>query len=342
MLWGAAPVWTPAQPRTPAPTRKEAPGMAAEATGRPAAPPGGAVDYRFRAKLDRGEWIVSVEVDPPRAMDLAKGVQVTRMLHEAGVDCIDAGDSPMAAVRMNSVLFCVGVQQQSGVEAIVHFTSRDRNLMALQADLMGAHALGIRSIIALSGDPPSLGQYGDASAVWDVRADGLVELIAGLNSGEDSAGSDVGAKTEFTIITSANPNASDLDAEMAKMQRRADGGAHAFFTQNCFDIGQTERFLERAAVVGRPVLLGVMPLLSERNALFMATQVPGVEVPDAIVARMAEAGDGAAEEGLNIAREYIAATRAGCAGVYLVPVLNRFKRIAGLVRELTAAGPAGG
>ena len=293
-----------------------------------------AVDYRFRSMLDRGEWVVSVEVDPPKAMDLERGVRIVERLQEAGVDCIDAGDSPMASVRMNPVMFSAAIQQRTGVESIIHYTSRDRNLMALQADLMGASVVGIRSMIALSGDPPSLGQYADASAVWDVRADGLIEIVAGLNRGVDSAGNEVGASTDFTIITSANPNAEDLDAEMAKMQMRADRGAHAFFTQNCFNVEQTERFLERAEAVGRPVVLGVMPLASARNAQFMATQVPGVTVPDGILQRMEAAGDGAAEEGLAIAREYIEATRAGCAGVYLVPALGRFQGVTQLVSEL--------
>jgi len=293
--------------------------------------------------LDRGEWIVSVEVDPPKAMDLDKGVRIVERLRDAGVDAIDAGDSPMASVRMNPTLFCVAMQQRTGVESIIHFTSRDRNLMALQADLMGAHAMGIRTLIALSGDPPSLGQYGAgkygaASAVWDVRADGLIEITADLNAGIDSAGSEVGAATDFTIITSANPGADDLDAEIAKMQIRADKGAHVFFTQNCFDIGQTERFLEKAHGVGLPVVLGVMPLASDRNAHYMATQVPGVTVPAAVLRRMEAAGDGALEAGLDIAREYIRAVRDSCAGVYLVPALGRYASVTQLVRELKAGG----
>ncbi|HJN92310.1 MAG TPA: methylenetetrahydrofolate reductase, partial [Dehalococcoidia bacterium] len=214
----------------------------------------------------------------------------------------------------------------------------DRNLMALQSDLMGAHAMGIRTLIALSGDPPSLGQYGSASAVWDVRADGLIEIVAGLNAGLDSAGNEVGAATDFTIVASANPGAEDLDAEIAKMQARADKGAHVFFTQNCFDTAQSERFLEMATVVGRPVVLGVMPLASARNAQYMATQVPGVTVSAEILQRMESAGDSAAEEGLNIAREYVSAVRGRCAGVYLVPALGRYASVTQLVRELKAGG----
>jgi 5,10-methylenetetrahydrofolate reductase len=306
----------------------------AESTNQP-------VNYRFRSMLDQGDWIVSVEVDPPKAMDLDKGMRIVERLRDAGVDCIDAGDSPMASVRMNPALFCVAMQQRTGVESIIHFTSRDRNLMALQADLMGAHAMGIRTLIALSGDPPSLGQYGAgkygaASAVWDVRADGLIEIATDLNAGIDSAGSEVGAATDFTIVTSANPGAEDLEAEITKMQVRAEKGAHVFFTQNCFDVGLTERFLEQAQRVGRPVVLGVMPLASERNARFMATQVPGVTIPAEILQRMEAAGDDALEAGMDIAREYISAVRDSCAGVYLVPALGRYASVTQLVRELKA------
>ena len=146
----------------------------------------------------------------------------------------------------------------------------------------------------------------------------------------------MGAATDFTIVTSANPGAEDLEAEITKMQVRAEKGAHVFFTQNCFDVGLTERFLEQAQRVGRPVVLGVMPLASERNARFMATQVPGVTIPAEILQRMEAAGDDALEAGMDIAREYISAVRDSCAGVYLVPALGRYASVTQLVRELKA------
>ncbi len=296
-----------------------------------AAPP---LDYRFRRRLDAGEWIVSVEVDPPHGLSAERGLEVVAALREAGVDCIDAGDSPMASVRMSPLAFAVAVQERTGVEAIIHFTSRDRNLMALQSDLLGAHMLGIRTVIALTGDPPSLGRYSNASAVWDVKSEGLIELIARLNAGEDSAGNALGAKADFTIVAAANPNSEDLDGEIGRMQAKADGGAEVFFTQPCFDVAVTERFLDRAQAVGRPLVLGVMPLVSERNARFMATEVPGITVPDELVERMAAAGEKAQEVGLDWARDYLQAVRPMCAGVYLIPVLGKFAGVTQLVREL--------
>ena len=233
------------------------------------------VDYRFRRMLDRGEWIVSVELDPPPGLSAEGRLAVAAALREAGVDCIDVGDSPLASVRMSPLSFAVAAQERVGVEAIIHFTSRDRNLMALQSDLLGAHMLGLRSVIALSGDPPSLGRYANAKAVWDVKAEGLIELIAGLNVGVDSAGTPLDGKAEFTIATAANPNNPDLEAELVRMRSKAERGAHLFMTQPCYDAGVVERFLEKAQPIGRPVILGVMPLVSGRNARYMATEVPG-------------------------------------------------------------------
>ena len=301
-------------------------------------PSGTPVDYRFRSRLDRGEWVVSVEVDPPHGLDVERAIGVVARLQAAGVDCVDAGDSPLASVRMSPVLFAVAVQQRTGVETIIHFTSRDRNLMALQSDLLGAHMLGVRSLIALSGDPPILGRYANATGVWDVKAEGLIELVAGLNAGHDSAGNDLGGQTAFTIATAANPNAGDLATEITRLRAKAARGAHVFLTQPGFDAGATERFLERAAPIGLPVVLGVMPLVSERNARYVQANTPGISIGEAVIERLARAGEGAAEEGLAIATEYLQAVRPMCAGVYLIPMLNRFKGITELVRRIKAAG----
>ncbi len=292
------------------------------------------VDYRFRRMLDQGEWILSVELDPPHGLSAEGGLEVAAALRDAGVDCVDVGDSPMASVRMSPLSFALAVQQRAGLEAIIHFTSRDRNLMALQSDLLGAHMLGIRTVIALSGDPPSLGQYGNATGVWDVKAEGLIGLIATLNRGVDSAGNELGAGSDFTIAAAANPNNPDLDAEIARLQDKAQRGAHVFFTQPAYETAPVERFLERTKSIGRPVVLGVMPLISGRNARYMAENVPGVHVPGAMVERLESAGDGAAELGLELAYEFVETVRSWCAGVYLIPLLGRTDGIVRLVRQL--------
>ncbi|PZC49531.1 MAG: homocysteine S-methyltransferase [Chloroflexi bacterium] len=293
-------------------------------------------DYRLRSKLERGEWLLSVELDPPHGLSAQAGLKAATALRDAGADCIDVGDSPMASVRMSAVAFAARVQQQTGLEAVLHFASRDRNLMSLQSDLMGAHMLGLRSVIALSGDPPSLGKYEGASAVWDVKAEGLIELIAMLNAGHDSAGNQIGGQAEFTIAAAANPNNPDLDAEIARLQQKADAGTHVFFTQPTFDIAAVERFAERAASVGRPVVLGVMVLAHARNARFMAQNVPGIAVSDAIIERLDAAGDGAAEVAVDLAQEFVEQVRPLSAGVYLIPTLGRLGGAIEVVRRLRA------
>ena len=194
-------------------------------------------------------------------------------------------------------------------------------------------------MIALSGDPPSLGKYGNATGVWDVKAAGLIELIATLNTGTDSAGNTLDGETDFTICAACSPNTDDLEAEIGRMREKADRGAQAFLTQPSWEVDTTLRFLETVArEVDRPVILGVMPLVSERNARFVATNVPGVRVPDAVVERMSEAGEGASEVGLEIARQYLEQVREASAGVYFIPVLNRFKGVTQLVREFSSGG----
>lgn len=292
------------------------------------------VDYRLRRKLDAGEWILSVELDPPHGLAAEEGVAAAEALREAGVDCVDVGDNPMASVRMSPLAFAAEVQRRTSVEAIVHFAARDRNLMALQADLLGGHMQGIRSVIALSGDPPALGRYANATGVWDVKAEGLIELIATLNGGVDSAGNALGGEAAFTIAAAANPGASDLDAELARLGEKARRGADVFFTQPSYELEVVERFLERAEAIGRPVILGVMPLVSGRNARYMAENVPGITVPPTVVEAMERAGDGAAELGLEMAYEFVQAVRGWSAGVYVIPLLGKIAGVVELVRQV--------
>jgi len=276
------------------------------------------VAYRVRSMLDRGEWLVSVELDPPRGFSAAVGLRTARRLREAGADCVDVGDSPMASVRMSSVAFAVAVQQQTGLEAIVHLGARDRNLLALRADLMGAHMLGIRSVIALSGDPLKAGRYEGATEVWDVKAEGLIALIADLNADMAGEGNASPSAEAFTIAAAANPNNPDLDAEIERMRVKVDRGAEVFFTQPTFEPSTVEAFAERVAAVRKPIVLGVMLLSSARSARFMAG-VPGIALSDSIVERMESAGSEAASVGLEITQTFIDQVRPLCAGIYLIP-----------------------
>jgi 5,10-methylenetetrahydrofolate reductase len=287
--------------------------------------------------LERGDWVLSAELDPPHGLSAEVGLKNAAALRDAGVDCVDVGDSPMASVRMSAIAFAASVQQQTGLEAVIHFASRDRNLMALQSDLMGAHMLGLRSAIALSGDPPSLGKYEGASAVWDVKAEGLIGLIATLNRGLDSAGNELGALADFTIAAAANPNNPNPDAEIARLQQKADAGAHVFFTQPTFDAAAVERFAERAAAIGLPVIIGVMVLANARNASFMAANIPGIAVSDDIIERLNAAGDNAREVAIDLAQEFVEQMRPLGAGVYLIPTLGRLGGTIEVARRLRSS-----
>jgi 5,10-methylenetetrahydrofolate reductase len=300
----------------------------------------GAVAYRVRSMLDRGEWVVSVELDPPRGFSAEGGLRTARRLREAGVDCVDVGDSPMASVRMSSVAFAVAVQQQTGLEAVVHLGARDRNLLALRSDIMGAHMLGIRSIIALSGDPLKAGRYEGATAVWDVKAEGLIELIAELNADMAGEGADLSEEGKgsrsaeaFTIAAAANPNNPDLDAEVERMRVKADRGAEVFFTQPTFEPSTVEAFAERAAAVGRPVVLGVLLLSSARTARFMA-EVPGIALSESIVERMESAGPEAAAVGLELTQAFLEQVRPLCAGIYIIPSMGSMDSAVQLVEGI--------
>ncbi len=292
-----------------------------------------AVDYRIRSMLERGEWVVSVELDPPRGVSAEAGLRTARQLREAGADCVDVGDSPMASVRMSAVAFAVAVQQQTGLEAIVHMGARDRNLLALQSDIMGAYMLGIRSMIALSGDPLKAGRYEGATAVWDVKAEGLIELIATMNADMAKAEKGSGSIEAMMVAAAANPNNPNLGAEIERMQVKADRGAEVFFTQPTFDPSTVEAFAERASAIGRPVVLGVLLLSSARTARFMAG-VPGIALGESVVERMEKAGDEAAAVGLELAQTFLEQVRPLCAGVYIIPSVGGMDSAVELVRSL--------
>ena len=291
------------------------------------------VAYRVRSMLERGEWVVSVELDPPRGVSAEVGMRTARRLREAGADCVDVGDSPMASVRMSSVAFAVAVQQQVGLEAIVHMGARDRNLLALQSDIMGAYMLGIRSMIALSGDPLKAGRYEGATAVWDVKAEGLIALIATMNADVVDGGKGPGSSESMLVAAAANPNNPDLDAEIARMQVKADRGAEVFFTQPTFDPATVEAFAERAAAIGRPAVLGVLLLSSARTARFMAG-VPGIALEESVVERMEAAGSDAAAVGLELTQTFLERVRSLCAGVYVIPTAGGMDSTVELVRSI--------
>ena len=294
---------------------------------------------RLRDKLAAGRYVISVEIDPPRGVNARKAVEGATMLREVGADSINIGDSPMARVRMSALALAVQIQRGAGIETIIHQTTRDRNLMALQADMLGAHALGIRNIIALSGDPPP--EASQSSAVWDVDSTGFIRVLKRLNEGIDFAGNSIGRPTEFFVACAANPTAEDVELELRRVRAKLDAGADVLMTQPVYDAAPLREFFERLGAPGVPVLLGVMPLMSSRNAEFVHNELAGVMLPEDVLARMKAAGEGGLEVGMEIALDQIAETRdiEFVSGIYLMPAFGRYEVVAEIVRRVTTEAP---
>jgi homocysteine S-methyltransferase len=255
------------------------------------------------------------------------------------VDYANVTDSALARLRMGVMSCAALVQQQVGLEAIAHFTCRDRNVMAIQSELIGAHALGIRNILALRGDPPRVGDYPNATAVWDVNAVGLITILANLNRGLDANGTPIGQHAAFHIGAAVNPGADDPAKELRLLGRKVAAGAMFVVTNPIYDPAALERLREIAAEVRVPVLVGVLPLLSLRQAEYLHNEVPGINVPAEVRARLEAAGDRAAELGVELAVEFLEAARSHVQGAYVIPANARYDlaaRVIARVRELAA------
>jgi homocysteine S-methyltransferase len=303
----------------------------------PAPPPAEAApSTRFGEKLARGEFVISVEVDPPKGSNPAKALRGAAQLRDAGVDLINIGDSPMAKVRMSSLALGILIQHQVGLETLLHFTSRDRNLMALQADLLGMHALGARHVLALTGDDLRASTNPPVTTVWDVDSIGLIGVIKRLNEGIDYGGSSIGRATNFLVGCAVSPNHEDITQELARFRRKIDAGANFAMSQPLFSMEQLERFLDRAGELPIPHLLGIVPLESYRQAELLHNEVPGFSIPPVVRERMRLAGDHGAEEGLRIADELIEQARPFVSGTYIITSYGRYDAATALVGKLSA------
>ncbi len=285
----------------------------------------------FAGKLGK-KFLVSVEVDPPKGVNTEKILKNVRRLKEIGVDAINIADSPMARVRMSCTSLAALIKQEIGIETILHLTCRDRNIMGLQSDLLGIHALGIHNVLAVTGDPPVLGDYPQATAVYDVDSIGLVKTIKKLNQGADWVGNSIGSPTFFCVGVAVNPNADDLEKEIDRFEKKAQAGADFAFTQPLYDLEVLERFLKKVSGVSIPIILGVLPLRSYRQAEFMHYEVPGMSVPEEIRHRMREAKDNSAEVGTAVAREILTQAKDKVEGVYLMPSFGRFEVISDVLQ----------
>jgi homocysteine S-methyltransferase len=291
---------------------------ARETTAAPVEPE---VETLLQRKLDAGEFVVSVEIDPPRGGSAESMLELAQMLRTSGhVDVVDVNDSPRARARMSGVMASALIERVVGLETIPHLTPRDSSIAGLESTLLGAHAEGIRNVLAVTGDPPESGDYPGARGVYEVDSIGLSQVITRMNAGEDFNGREIDAPTSFYLGVAVNPAADDLDFELERFERKLAAGARFAMTQVLFDLSFLDTFVERlGGSCPIPLLVGIFYVRSYSLALRLHNEVPGIVVPEHVQARLGDAGPNAAETGLAIARELLEASRERAAGVYVIP-----------------------
>ncbi len=282
-------------------------------------------------KISERKFVVSVEVVPPRGPDPSQAIEIARTLKERGVDCVNIPDGPRATSRMSSMVLAALILQQSEIEPLLHYTCRDRNMVGMQSDLLGMHALGIRNLLLITGDPPKTGDYPDATAVFDVDSIGLTRIVSGLNRGIDIGRRRLSAPTSFVIGVGVNPGAINLDYELRRFEEKVAAGAEFAITQPVFDLKLLEGFLKKVEHLRIPVLGGIWPLVSLRNAEFMNSEVPGGRVPPDVMERMRKAqekgSEAARKEGVAIARETIQNIRQMVDGLQICSPLGKYEMV---------------
>ncbi len=279
------------------------------------------------------KYVITVELDLPRGLDITKVLDGAKAMKARGGDLIDISDGARARLRMNPMAVAHLIQEQVGIEVMMHFACRDRNLLAVQADLLGAHALGIRNILAITGDPAAIGDYPSATSVFDIDSIGLIRILRRFNEGFDLAGNSIGRETAFTIAAAFDPLAPDLRLEKERLKRKAEAGAHLVYTQPIFERGALEESVKAAKSCRLPIFFGLLPLRSSRHAEFMHNEVPGISIPAEIRSRLAEISDEEGRRyGIEVAQQFLAAAKAITDGVYLMPPFGNY-RVAEAVLE---------
>jgi homocysteine S-methyltransferase len=280
---------------------------------------------RIGALIAENSFVTLVEIVPPRGIDCAKEIEGARLLASLGVHAINVPDSPRASARMSAQSLCIQIQQHTGIETVLHYTCRDRNILSIQSDLLGASSIGLHNILCLTGDPPKLGNYPDATAVFDVDSIGLVNIVRRLNFGLDIGANAIGASTNFTIGVAANPGVPDIEQELRRFAYKVEAGAEYAITQPVFDLRLLENFLKRIESFRIPVIAGIWPLTSLRNAEFMKNDLR-VSMPEEIMLRMAQADtpEAARKEGILIAQEMLESVRSHVQGVQVSAPFGRY------------------
>lgn len=286
--------------------------------------------------------VISVELDPPKGLAYERVIEGARALREVGADVISIAENPLAIPRMSNTTLSLLIQREAGIETIVHITGRDRNLIGLQSTLMGLAVEGVKNILAVTGDPPSGDKDSKVKGVYDVGSLDLISLIARLNRGENYYGEDIKKRTAFTIGAAFNPNSQNLPLQVDRMKRKIERGAEFFQTQPVFSRERIDAMLTATKEIGVPILVGMLPLVSHRNAEFLHNEFPGIIIPDEVRGRMARAGDRGIEEGIEITFDLIRYAYPHVAGIYIMPPFNKYEIARDLISRLRAVYPSSG
>jgi homocysteine S-methyltransferase len=292
-------------------------------------------------RLARGEFVISVEIDPPRGFSTHRLLAGAQLLAEAGAHTLNVADSPMARMRMSPWAVCHRIQQDLGLESVLHFPTRGRSLLRIQGDLLAAHALGVRNLFVVMGDPTAIGDYPEAMDDYDVAPSGLIRLIKqNFNAGVDHAGADIGGETSFVVGCALNLGAPDLAREARLLQRKVAAGADFILTQPVYDAAIVRRFRshyqDRFGPLTAPVLAGVLPLYNIRHADFLANEVPGIHIPAAVLRTIERAGTGAADEGIRLAQALVEELAGEAQGIYLMPPFQHYDLAAEVIDYVLA------
>jgi homocysteine S-methyltransferase len=277
----------------------------------------------LQEKLNAGQFVVSVEVDPPRGMNYEKIIAGVIQCKQNRVDAVNIADNPLAKAGMTPLAMANLIKETVQIETMLHVSCRDRNILALQSELMSAFIMGIRNVLCITGDPPVVGDYPGATGVFDVDSIGLIKMISNLNQGTDLAGKSIGSKTELFIACAVNPTAVDLIKEYDRFEQKMDTGADLAMTQIMYDLKALDQFAKRFK--GRiPILLGIMPLKNAKHANFMHNEIPDITIPEPIRERMAGAGENGPQTGVEIAKNFLKEAKSMVDGIYIIPPFNNY------------------
>jgi methionine synthase / methylenetetrahydrofolate reductase(NADPH) len=276
-------------------------------------------------KLKAGKFVTCIEINPPRSPDVTRVLHSCQEIRDAGVDAVNIPDGPRASARMSPLALAAIIEAKVGIGTLLHYTCRDRNILGMQSDLLGAHALGLHNILSVTGDPPKLGDYPNATAVFNVDSIGLLRIANNLNHGNDLAGNPIEKATGFFLGAGANPGAINFEEEISRLFQKVDAGARFILTQPLFDMDLFNRFMDKIAGINVPILAGILPIASARNAEFLHNEVPGMTIPSAIRERISRANDKESQQqiGIEVAQQMLNDIRRHVQGVYLMPPFGR-------------------